>query len=236
MFNKKNKGEDIRPVNLISLVDQSSVIAEQYRTVRTSIQFSMVDDNVKSIIITSAGAGEGKSTTSANLAVVFANSGYKVLLVDSDLRNPTVHKTFRVVNGKGFSTLLADRDLQPEDVIHKTIIDNLDVLPSGPLPPNPSELLGTKRSEEVVKELEGRYDLVIYDMPPIVAVTDAQIMATKTDGVLIVARQKKTQKASLAKAKNLLDIVNAKIIGVVMNGLENESNSEYYYSYTSAKD
>lgn len=234
-INRNNNEQDvIRPVGLITLTDPSSVYAEQYRTVRTNIQFSTVNEKMKSLVVTSAGPSEGKSTTSGNLAVVFANSGYRVLLVDGDMRRPTVHKTFRVINSDGFSTLLENPLRIPEDVIQKTVIENLDIITSGPLPSNPSELLSNENCVKVIARLEEQYDIVIYDMPPIVAVTDAQLMATRTDGVILVVRQKKTQKQALKRAKDLLDLVNANIIGVILNGIEEEKGNEYYYySYKS---
>lgn len=218
-------------VSLITLADQSSVVTEQYRTIRTNIQFAMVDQDLKSMVVTSSGPSEGKSTTSANLAVVFANTGLKVLLVDADLRKPSLHKTFALNNGRGLSSMLSDRTLSCQDVAQATILDNLKVITSGPKPPNPAELLGSKRMDQIIEELEANFDLVIFDLSPIVAVTDAQVMAAKTDGTILVVRQKVSQKAALIKAKELLNIVNANILGVVMNAVERNSNQDYYYTY-----
>ncbi|WP_071131755.1 CpsD/CapB family tyrosine-protein kinase [Enterococcus timonensis] len=219
-------------VNLITLIDQSSTITEQYRTIRTNIQFAMVDQKLKSIVITSSGPSEGKSTTSANLAVVFATSGLKVLLVDADLRKPTVHKTFGLTNGRGLSSLLSNRGLDINEVCQTTVTENLKVLTSGPKPPNPAELLGSQRMTDLIAAVENQFDLVIFDMPPVVAVTDAQVMAVKTDGTILAVRQKVTNKSALANAKKLLDIVNANVLGVVFNGVERGTNGAYYeYEY-----
>lgn len=218
-------------VSLVSLLDQSSTVTEQYRTIRTNIQFAMVNHKLKTLVVTSSGPSEGKSTTAANLAVVFATTGLNVLLVDADLRKPTAHKTFQLNNGRGLSSLLSDRTLDYQSTVQPTVVDNLKVLTSGPKPPNPAELLGSQRMNQIVEELKEGFDLVIFDMPPVVAVTDAQIMAAKVDGTVLVVRQKVTQKSSLAKAKELLDIVNANILGVVFNGVEKGSGNGYYYAY-----
>lgn len=218
-------------VSLITVADQSSTVTEQYRTIRTNIQFAMVDKNLKTLVITSSGPSEGKSTTSANLSVIFANTGMRVLLVDADMRNPTVHKTFALTNGRGLSSLLSDRSLSVNDVAQPSIVENLTVVTSGPKPPNPAELIGTQRMDQLIAEMKDNYDLVIFDMPPVVAVTDAQVMASKVEGTILVVRQKVSQKSALAQAKNLLDIVNANILGVVFNGVDRDSAGGYYYSY-----
>ena len=209
-------------VSLITVADQSSTVTEQYRTIRTNIQFAMVDKNLKTLVITSSGPSEGKSTTSANLSVIFANTGMRVLLVDADFRKPTVHKTFALTNGRGLSSLLSDRSLSVDDVAQPSIVENLTVVTSGPKPPNPAELIGTQRMDQLIAEMKENYDLVIFDMPPVVAVTDAQVMASKVEGTILVVRQKVSQKSALAQAKNLLDIVNANILGVVFNGVDRE--------------
>ncbi|MFS1058405.1 CpsD/CapB family tyrosine-protein kinase [Enterococcus casseliflavus] len=226
---KEHKGSQTQAVSLITLIDPSSPISEQYRTIRTNIQFaSSTDRKIKTIVVTSSGPGEGKSTTSANLAVVFAKSGQRVLLVDSDMRKPTVNKTFNLMNATGLSTVLSTSTSVLE-AAQKTVIDNLYVLTSGPKPPNPSELLGSARMNQVIEEARSLYDVVIFDMPPVVAVTDAQIMASKADGTLLVVRENVSRKESLSKAKELLNMVQAHILGVVYNGAEHIKDSGYYY-------
>ncbi|MBE9906816.1 CpsD/CapB family tyrosine-protein kinase [Enterococcus casseliflavus] len=228
---QERTGTETHAVSLITLIDPSSPISEQYRTIRTNIQFaSSVDKQIKTIVITSSGPGEGKSTTSANLAVVFAKSGQRVLLVDADMRKPTVYKTFSLSNAIGLSTVLSTSTSVLE-ASQKTVIDNLSVLTSGPKPPNPSELLGSARMNQVIEEVKNLYDIVIFDMPPVVAVTDAQIMASKVDGTLLVVRENVSRKESLTKAKDLLNMVQSRIIGVVYNGAEHAKDSGYYYYY-----
>ncbi|OFI48588.1 tyrosine protein kinase [Floricoccus tropicus] len=230
MFKKNNrKKETTQAVSLITLADKSSPVSEQYRTIRTNIQFaSTVNNEIKTMVITSSGPSEGKSTTAANLAVVFANSGQKVLIVDADLRKPTVAKTFALPNVGGLSTLLTTPQ-HVTDIAQYSGIDNLYVLTSGPKPPNPSELLGSVRMNEILQEARDNYDFVIFDMPPVVAVTDAQIMASKVDGTLVVVRENVSRKDALLKAKNLLQMVNANVLGVVYNGAKNVADQGYYY-------
>ncbi|WP_396219581.1 CpsD/CapB family tyrosine-protein kinase [Enterococcus sp.] len=233
MMAKKQErtGTETHAVSLITMVDPSSPIAEQYRTIRTNIQFaSSADKQIKTIVVTSSGPGEGKSTTSANLAVVFAKSGQRVLLVDADMRKPTVYKTFSLNNASGLSTVLSTSTSVLE-AAQKTVIDNLSALTSGPKPPNPSELLGSARMNQVMEEAKNLYDVVIFDMPPVVAVTDAQIMASKADGTILVVRENVARKESLTKARDLLNMVQARIIGVVYNGAEHSKDSGYYYYY-----
>ncbi|MDF0479330.1 CpsD/CapB family tyrosine-protein kinase [Vagococcus sp. PNs007] len=229
MAKKPNLSNVTKAVSLISLADKSSPVSEQYRTIRTNIQFAMVDSDLKSFVVTSSGPGEGKSTTSANLAVVFANSGLKTLIVDADLRKPTVAKTFSLNNSLGFSNLLSERTLTVTEATQSTGVPGLSVLTSGPKPPNPSELLGSRRMEELIKEMEEEFDLVIFDMPPVVAVTDAQIMSSKVDGTILVVREQISNKSALLKAKSLLEMVNANVLGVVYNGSTRSKDQGYYY-------
>lgn len=230
----ERRGTQTHPVSLITLVDPSSPISEQYRTIRTNIQFASSADNlIKTLVVTSSGPGEGKSTSAANLAVVFAKSGQRVLLVDANMRKPTVYKTFNLSNGSGLSTLLsANRAIG--EVVQPTSVENLSILTSGPKPPNPSELLGSARMDQVLSELKSAYDVVILDMPPVVAVTDAQILASKADGTLMVIRESVSRKESLVKAKDLLEMVGARVLGVIYNGAQHTKDSGYYYYYYSS--
>lgn len=226
---KKQVNKRTKAVSLITLADKSSPISEQYRTIRTNIQYAMVDRDIKTLVVTSSGPSEGKSTTSANLSVVFANSGKRVLLVDADMRKPTVAKTFAMNNFQGLSTLLGSREVSISNVVQPTDISNLSIMTSGPKPPNPSELLASNRMLELIEEIKSQYDLIIFDMPPVVVVTDAQIIASKTDGTILVVRENVTKRASLLKAKHLLEIVDTSILGVVYNGAKNVSDQSYYY-------
>ncbi|MBL1228910.1 CpsD/CapB family tyrosine-protein kinase [Enterococcus sp. BWB1-3] len=216
-------------VSLITLADKASPVSEQYRTIRTNIQYSMMDQEMRTLVITSSGPGEGKSTTAANLAVVFASSGKRVLLADADMRKPTVAKTFNLSNSDGLSNILGRPQVNLDQIIQNSGVPNLSVLPSGPKPPNPSELLGSVRMGKLLELLERNYDLVIFDMPPIVTVTDAQVLASKVDGTVLVARENVTNRDLLKKAKNLLNYVDANLLGVVYNGSRKSSDQGYYY-------
>lgn len=229
MFRKKELNEVTQAVSLITLADRTSPVSEQYRTIRTNIQFSMIDKELKTLVITSSGPGEGKSTTSANLAVVFANSGVRTLLVDADLRNPTVAKTFALNNQHGLSNLLSERDSSVSDMVQASGIENLTILSSGPKPQNPSEMLGSVRMHKVIQDMRDAYDLVIFDMPPVVAVTDAQVVASQVDGTVMVIREGISNKNALLKAKSLLEMVSANVLGVVYNGSTRNVDQGYYY-------
>ncbi|MFC3635335.1 CpsD/CapB family tyrosine-protein kinase [Enterococcus rivorum] len=226
---RQPKRQETKAVSLITMADKSSPVSEQYRTIRTNIQYAMVDRELKTLVVTSSGPGEGKSTSSANIAIVFANAGQKVLLVDADMRKPTIAKTFAVSNTRGLSSLLSNRNTSLEQVVQPVGIDNLSVITSGPKPPNPSELLGSVKMNQLIKDLKREYDLVIFDMPPVVTVTDAQIVASKADGTMLVVRENVSKKDSMLKAKTLLQMVNANVIGVIYNGAKNASDQGYYY-------
>lgn len=217
-------------LSLISKLRPKSFVAEQYRTIRTNIQFSMIDRDVKSIVMTSSGPWEGKSTTAANLASVFTDQGKRVLLVDADLRKPSVQRTFGLSNVEGLTTLLSTPDQELSEVIQQVTGTDIHVLTSGPIPPNPSELLNSNRMNLLMKRLEEIYDIIIYDMPPVTSVTDAQIMAAKSDGVVFVIRHSVSQKSAILNAKELLEMVNANILGVVFNGVVKKTD-QFYYGY-----
>lgn len=229
IFNKKKKVVTADRPGLVVVNKPSSVVSEQFRTIRTNIQFSMVDETLRTIVVTSAGPASGKSTVSANLAATFASKEKKVLLVDADLRKPTVHKTFKVRNNDGLTTLLTDRKAYLEEMIYRTHSEGLYILTSGAIPPNPAELLSSKRMEEIKQEMLDYFDLIIFDMPPLLAVTDAQVMASKTDGVLFVIPKGQANKDEVFKAKDLLEKVQANVLGAVLNRVDKSDDSYYYY-------
>ncbi|UOR14056.1 CpsD/CapB family tyrosine-protein kinase [Halobacillus amylolyticus] len=214
---------------IIANDNPKSPIAEQYRTIRANLQFASVDKELQSLLITSAGPSEGKSMTSANMAAVFAQQGKRVLLVDGDLRKPTVHHSFRLNNTKGLSNFLVGRQTLKETT-QITAVDNLDVLPSGPIPPNPSELLGSKAMHKLMMEARQHYDLIILDTPPVLAVSDSQVLAREVDGVMLVVRSGQTEFQAAERAKELLEQSKANLLGVVLNDRE-KKNSNYYYYY-----
>lgn len=204
-----------------------SIAAEAYRTLRTNIQYSSFDKSIKTIVVTSAEAAEGKSTVSGNIALSFAQGEKKVIIVDCDLRKPSMHKKFKMTNLTGLSEVLIGME-KLESAIQKRN-DNLYILTSGKIPPNPSEMLASKAMTILIEELKEKYDMIILDSAPLKAVTDAQILSTKVDGTILVTRARRTSRESVMEAKSLLDKVGANIIGSVLFAVENIRGK--YYSY-----
>lgn len=224
--NQSNIASNIR--HLITKFNPKSPISEQYRTIRTNLQFASVDEELRSILVTSSGPAEGKSSTTANLAVVYAQQGKRVLLIDADLRKPTMHYTFRLDNLRGLSNVLVGENTL-EEVVNQTDVETLDVMTCGPIPPNPSELLASRKMETLLKEAKLSYDMVIFDTPPVLAVTDAQILANIVDGTVLVVRSGKTEIEASQKSKEALAPAKAKLLGVVLNGREKTASNYYYY-------
>lgn len=215
--------------NFIVEKNPKSPISESYRTLRTNIQFSSFDKDIKTIVVTSSAPGEGKSTTVGNLALVMAQSGKKVLLIDCDLRKPTVHKKFKLSNQTGLTNILIE-DKNSFEVIQK-YNDNLYILTSGILPPNPAEVVASNKLKNFIEEMKNHFDYILIDSPPVIAVTDAQILSSFLDGVILVVSSGEAEKELVKKAKDLLDKVGANIIGVVLNKLELKSRKGYGYYY-----
>lgn len=223
-LNSSLKGKTVMVKNI-----PDSLVSEQFRSIRTNIQYFMVDKPLKSVVITSAVQGAGKSFVAANLSATFSIENKRVLLVDADLRKPTIHRTFNYTNQSGLTTLLTHPDMEVNDVIFKTAMPYLHVLTSGPIPPNPAELLSTNRMNDIINELEKQYELIVFDMPPILPVTDTHIMAGKTDGVIFVIPSGKASKDEVMKSKKMLEMIKANVIGVVMNRVTPAKGSHYYY-------
>ena len=224
---KKKKLLQIAPRKLVTDVNPKSIVSEQYRTIRTNINFSMPDKELKTLLITSATSGEGKSTSAANIAIVFAQEGKKVLLIDGDMRKPTVHYTFHTTNTTGLSNLLT-RQWRTADVVKKTTINGLFLITCGQIPPNPAELLASDSMDVLLEELKANYDIVIFDAPPVISVADAQILSNKCDGTILVINAGTTEKVSIKKAKETLQSSKANIIGTLLNNFKVEK-SHYYY-------
>lgn len=211
---------------LITVVNSKSPIAESYRTLRTNIQFSSFDKKVKTIVVTSSMQGEGKSTTCANLAVVMAENGYKTVLIDCDQRNSSLHKLFNISKQKGLSDFLVG-NIQFLEAVQKTEIPNLDIITSGTRPPNPSELVASEKMKKFIEDLKETYDYLILDTPPVIIVTDAQLLSTYADGCVLVVASSEVEKAAAVKAKELLEKVNARVLGVVLNKMDVKQKGYY---------
>lgn len=218
--------------SLVTISNPRSPVAEAYHSLRTNLEFSSPDKPLRSMVVTSAGSDEGKSTTLANLAVTMAQAGKKVILVDCDLRRPSQHQIFHAANNTGLTDLVRDETLLANPPLQDTPVSNLKLLTSGQLPPNPSELLGSRRMDEIVAALLTRADMVLFDAPPIIAVTDAALLSAKVDGVLLVVSAGKTKREHARKARELLEKVNARLIGTVLNNVRLDSSLQYYYSQT----
>lgn len=227
-----NKEHDALHKNLITLNDPKSPVSETYRIVRTNIQFSSVDKSLKKLLITSPLMNEGKTVTSANLAVAFAKTGQRVVLVDADLRKPSQHKIFNLLNYQGLTSLLLG-DVGIQEVLNETFEPTLSVITSGPIPPNPAEMLGSRKMESLLEELEGYADLIVLDMPPVTVVADTVVLAGKVDSVVMVLTSTQTLIDAAKRSKELLINSKANIIGTVLNMVDKESQDYYNYYYYS---
>lgn len=218
---------------LITVTNPRSPIAEAYRTLRTNLDFSNLDKSLRALVVTSAGPDEGKSTTLANLAVTMAQGGKRVILVDCDLRRPTLHQLFGLKNNVGLTDMVRDDAALANPPLQDVSVSNLQVMTTGPLPPNPAEVLGSKRMQEILAALLARADLVLLDAPPVIAVTDAAVLASKVDGVLLVVSAGKTKRDDARKAQAQLEKVNARVVGAVLNNVKPDTRAQYYYGDSS---
>jgi non-specific protein-tyrosine kinase len=208
-----------------------SPIAEGYRLLRTNIQFMAVDRPIKVIMVSSSSPKEGKSTTVVNLGVVMAQAGLRTIIVDADLRLPTIHRIFQTSNATGLTTLLCSKELDLENQLKNTGYENLQAITSGPLPPNSSEMLGSKRMGELIDRLKEIADVIILDTPPVLAVTDAAVLSSRADGVVLVALAKRTRRDTLKQAVKRLQQVHANLLGTVLNQASDRAEGgNYYYS------
>ncbi len=215
---------------LITISNPRSPIAEAYRTLRTNLEFSNLDKSLRALLVTSAGAEEGKSTTLANLAVTIAQSGKRVILVDADLRRPTQHQIFGLKNNAGLTDMVRADEILANPPLQETTVPHLQVLTSGQLPPNPAEILGSKRMSEILTALLEHADMLLFDAPPVLAVTDAAVLSQKVDGVLLVVSAGKTKRENAHKAQLQLEKINARVIGAVLNNVQAERGAQYYYA------
>jgi capsular exopolysaccharide synthesis family protein len=218
------------PVELITFGHPKSMLSEAYRNIRTSILLSFSEKPPKRIAISSPNPSEGKTTTVINTAIALSQTGAQVIIIDSDMRKPRVHKVFNEENGAGLSSFLSG-NANLESVIKKSDVPNLCYIPSGPIPPNPSELIGSKLFKSMMESLGERFDHIVLDSPPVLGFADTMIISTSVDGVILVVWGGKTPRETLQRAKEVLHQVNAKILGVVINRIDIQRSDYGYYYY-----
>ncbi len=224
------KKDDKNTTELIVKDSPKSIVSENIKSLRTNLQFTAIDKNLRTILVTSTNAGEGKSFIASNLAISFAQADKKVLLIDCDLRKGRVHRLFKIANKEGLSNLLTGDLRDAYNYIRKTDINNLDVITCGTYPPNPSELLASRKNKRLIENLRSKYDLVILDGAPVGGLTDSVILSSLVDKTIIVTRDGATSKNDLMATKEALGKVGAKIAGVVFNAV-NRKSSKYYSNY-----
>ena len=211
--------------NLITLTDPRSGVAEAFRTLRTNLMFSNVDKPLTTLLVTSTADSDGKSVALANLAVTFAQSGNKTILVDADLRKPVQHETFGVSNERGFTTMINEDTALATPPLVETSIENLSLLPSGPLPPVPSDVLSNRRVDEIIGVLKARASYILFDSPPVLAATDASLLGTKVDGVLLVVRAGNTRRDHAQRARQALERVHVRVLGAMLTNASREASN-----------
>ena len=206
-----------KQLDLITLTDPQSPATEAYRTLRTNLTFAALDKPIETLLVTSAAPDETKSIVIANLAVTMAQGERRTVLVDADLRRPRLHDIFRVANDRGLTTMIVEETAIDDSPLIDVGVDNLWLVPSGPLPPNPADILGSRKMEQAIVDLKTRADIILFDAPPVVAVTDAAVLGTKVDGVLLVVCAGRTRREHAQRAKELLERVQVRIVGAVLN-------------------
>jgi non-specific protein-tyrosine kinase len=213
---------------LITLNDPRSEAAEAFRTLRTNLMFSSVEEPLHTLLVTSAAQSDGKSNIIANLAVTFAQGGNKTILVDCDLRRPSQHEIWGNSNDRGLTTMMLEESAMSTPPLAQTSIENLQILPSGPLPPNPADVLSSQRMTGVIGVLKARANYVLFDSPPVLAATDAALLGSKLDGVLLVVRAGHTRREQTARARQTLDRVHVRVVGAVLSNAPRENTGRYY--------
>lgn len=226
--NKKSKENEI-----IIKTNFKNITSESYRKLRTSFEYSSIDKDIKTLVITSSESGEGKSTVCCNFAYVMSQSEKKVLIIDCDLRRPSIHRKLKISNNEGLTNYLIGKS-NLKNIINN-VCKNLDVITAGEMPPSPADVLGSNKMQEFIREIEEDYDLIILDTPPVRAVTDGQVLAGKVDGTLFLVRAEKTKLDSINKGYKELEKVNANVIGIVINGESVDRKDAYYYGYSKEK-
>lgn len=227
---KENYHRDMTK-NLITIYDPKSPISEQYRTLRTNLEFTSLGTQLQTILITSTSTGEGKSTTASNLAVVFSQLGKRVLLIDCDMRRPTLHQIFRLDTRDGLSNILAKRS-SVEAAVQATQLDYLFVITAGVVSPNPSELLAAPSFLDLLEDAKSQFDIIILDAPPVMQVADSRILAPLVDGSILVVSCETSDRDEVIKAKDQLRLTGTKILGLVLNRRETRyDKNHYYYAY-----
>lgn len=212
--------------NLITLTDPRSQAAEAYRTLRTNLMFSSVEHPIQTLLVTSPVDGEGKSETLANLAVTFAQGGNKTILVDADLRRPSQHNIWGVKN-RGLTTMMLEDAALSNPPLVETSVENLLLLPAGDEPPNPADILSSKRMNEVIGVLKARANYILFDSPPVLAATDAALLGIKLDAVLLVVKSGQSRRDQTNQAKQALEQVNVRVVGAVLTNAPGESRKTY---------
>ena len=216
VYKNRRKTDRIKEESLITYVAPNSKVSEQYRTIRTNLQFASVTRKERTIVITSPNFGEGKSTATANLAVSIAQQGEKVLVIDANLREPTIHEIFKLENEIGLTNILIGKATL-EEAITKTEIGRLDVLTSGPVPFNPVELLSSAAMEVLIQKVMEQYDSILFDSPPVLEVTDTSVLADRCDGVLLVLSCNHTVNDDALEAKRILSFTRGRLMGAILN-------------------
>ena len=214
-------------MDLITITDPRSPVSEAYRTLRTNLSFYSLDNPIRTLVVTSAATDEGKSTAIANLAVAMAQGGNRTILVDCDLRRPSLHAIFGLQQEPGLTNMILEEGSQPQ--LQKTTVENLLILSAGTLPPNPADLLGSKKVDQIVAQLSEQADIVLFDAPPVIAVTDAAVLGAKVDGVLLVINAGNTRRDHAERAKETLEKAKVRIVGATLTNAPRDSVMGEYY-------